>query len=132
MAARPRLAWAALGFGLAALAASWNPLSAPFGLGVGAAAAVLALRALRAGGRRPAALLGLLGALAAVAISGTVLALTAGVGRAPRGAPLVDQPGAAAADAALRQAGEASRPAREAAGRELETLEPPAKPRPAN
>ena len=45
MAARPRLAWAALGFGLAALASSWNPAAAPFGLAVGLAAAVLAVRA---------------------------------------------------------------------------------------
>ena len=132
MAGRPRLAWAALGFGLAALVASWNPLSAPFGLGVGAAAAVLALRALAAGGRRPVALLGLAGALAAVAVSVTVLALTAGVGRAQRGAALVEQPGAAATDAALRQAGERTRPSREAAGKELDTLQPPPKSQPAN
>ncbi len=132
MAGRPELAWASLGFGLAALLASWNPLSAPFGLGVGAAAAVLALRALSVGGRRPVAVAGLVGALAAVAVSATVLALTAGVGRTQRGAALVEQPGAAATDAVLRQAGEASRPSREAAGKELDTLQPPPKSKPAN
>ncbi|MBK9517469.1 MAG: hypothetical protein IPO09_08970 [Anaeromyxobacter sp.] len=132
MAPRPRLVWAALGFGLAGLAASWNPLAAPFGLAVGVGALVLSLRALRAGGRRALAVSALLLSLAAVAASITVLALTAGVGREVAGPGLVVRPDGAAADAALDAAQEASREARARAGQELETVQPAAPPRPAN
>src|SRR6266496_5044938 len=69
----------ALGFAVAALFASWNPIAAPFGLVVGIVAAALAARTLKQGAPRrrvPAAALAM-GILAAVA-SVTVLLLTAG------------------------------------------------------
>lgn len=124
MAPRPRLAWAALGFGLAALASSWNPAAAPFGLAVGLAAAVLAVRALRAGGGRGAAVAGLAAALGAMIISILVLALAAGVGRRAGEGALVSQPSPGEAGAALDEAAAASREARERAKAELERLGP--------
>ena len=47
-----RLPLAALGFAIAAALSSWNPLSAPFGVVVGLAAAVLAMRAATERARR--------------------------------------------------------------------------------
>lgn len=122
--ARPRLAWAALGFGLAALASSWNPAAAPFGLATGLGAAVVAVRALRAGGRRKVAAAGLACAVAAVAVAGLVLALTAGVGRQAGQGTLVPQPSAAEVGAALDEAAARSREARERAAAELERVAP--------
>jgi hypothetical protein len=119
-----RLAWAALGFGLAGLASAWNPAAAPFGLLVGLGAAVVAVRALRAGGRRGVAAAGLAAALAAVATALTVLALTAGVGRQAGESSLVPQPSPGEAGKALDEAGAASRAARERARGELERLGP--------
>jgi hypothetical protein len=124
VALRPRLAWAALGFGLAALASSWNPAAAPFGLAVGLAAAVLSVRALVAGERRWPAWLGLAASLAAVATSLAVLALTAGVGRQAEQSSLVEQPSRGEAAAALDEAAARSREGRERARRELEKLPP--------
>jgi hypothetical protein len=124
---RPRLAWASLGFGLAALAASWNPVSAPFGLATGLGAALLAVRALLAGGRRAAAVAGLVAALAAVAGSALVLALTAGVGRQAGETTLVPQPTPAEVDRALDEAAGRTREARERARGELDQVAPPAK-----
>jgi hypothetical protein len=117
-----RLGWAALGFGLAALASSWNPVAAPFALATGLGAVVVAARALRRrqGGR--AALAGLAAAAAGVAVSAVVLARTAGVGR-EEGAPLVPQPPPIEVKRALDGAAERSRPARERAARELDRLE---------
>jgi hypothetical protein len=129
VAQRSRLAWAALGFGLAALASSWNPAAAPFGLAVGLAAAVLSVRSLVSGERRWPAGLGLAASLAAVATSLAVLALTAGVGRQPAQSSLVAQPSRGESAAALDEAAARSREGRERARRELEKLPPqPAKP----
>ncbi len=124
MAPRPRLAWAALGFGLAALASAWNPAAAPFGLAVGLGSALLAVRALRAGGRRWAGWLGLATSLAAVGVALTVLALTAGIGRQPSETSLVPQPSPEEAARALDDAAARSRAARERAARELDQLGP--------
>lgn len=123
-APRPRLAWAALGFGLAALLASWNPAAAPFGLAVGVGAALLGVRALRAGGPRRLAVAGLACGLVAVAISGLVLALTAGVGRQLGETTLVPQPTPAEVGDALDEAAARSKEARERAQGELERLGP--------
>jgi len=79
-AERSRAAGSALGFAIAGLAACWNPLAAPFGLVVGAGAAILAIRALklRLGRRGVAQAALLLGALSAL-VGAVVLVLTAGV-----------------------------------------------------
>jgi hypothetical protein len=116
------LAWAALGFGLAALVAAWNPVSAPFGLAVGLAAAGLALTALRRRHRPRVAGLGLLAGLSAAALAVTVLALTAGVGRDDGGAALVPRPKAADVASALDAAATTTRPARSRAEGELDAL----------
>jgi hypothetical protein len=128
MAGRPRLSWAGLGFGLAALAASWNPAAAPFGLAVGLGAALVAVRALRAGPRRRVAAAGLAAALAAVAVSALVLALTAGVGRQAGQTTLVPQATPAEVGQALDEAAARTREARERARAELERLGPDPKP----
>jgi hypothetical protein len=120
--ARPRLAWAALGFGLAALISSWQPVAAPFGLAVGLASAALSVRALRAGANRRPAVAGLVLALAAVAVSGTVLVRTAGPGRGG-GTALVPEPPAGQAARAMDGAAADSRAARERARGELDVLE---------
>ena len=113
---RDRLPFAALGFGVAAALSSWNPLSAPFGVVVGLAAAPLAARAAPA---RPAPVSGAAAALSflAVAASGVVLALTAGVGRELGGTPAVQAPPRADVAAELDAAAERTRAARERAGR---------------
>ena len=131
MAGRPRLPWAVLGLGLAALASSWNPAAAPFGLVTGLGAALLAARALRGGGGRVAAL-ALAASLLAVALAGGVLALTAGVGRGPGERSLVPHPPPAEAGRALDAAGERGEAARERARGELERGEAPLRRAPAN
>jgi hypothetical protein len=120
---RNRLALAALGFAAAAALSSWNPLSAPFGLLVGLASIVLAVRALMRGGRRLAAASALVLSVAAPAASGLVLALTAGVGRELGGTPVVPAPDRAEVERTLDDAAERTRPARERARSELEELE---------
>ena len=132
MAGRPRLAWASLGFGLAAVASCWNPAAAPFGLAVGVGAGALAIRALLAGGRRAAAVAGLVAALVAVAGSALVLALTAGVGRQPGETTLVPQPTPAEVERGLDEAAARTREARERARTELERVEPAPKKAPSN
>lgn len=123
MAAGPgRLSKAALGFGLAALASAWNPVSAPLGLAVGLAAAFLAVRALARGGRWLARL-GLGASLAAIFWSGAVLALTAGIGRGPGGEAIAPKPAESEVGARLDAAAKESREARERARRELESLD---------
>lgn len=130
MAAQGRLAWMALGFGLAAAFASWNPLAAPFGLVVGLAAVVVSVRALRRGGRRSVAAGGLALSVLAICASVVVLALTAGLGRDPAGAPVVTGPSREEAARTLDAAGERTRAARERARSELHGIEGPAKSRP--
>ncbi len=118
-ARRPRPA-VALGFALAGLAASWNPLAAPFGILVGIVAAVLAVRSLRsgAGQRVSAAALGC--AVLAVVASAVILLLTAGsVGTEFSGERVVQSRSAADVDRVLGEAAERTRAEREAAAREL-------------
>jgi hypothetical protein len=121
-ARRDRLPFAALGFAAAAALSSWNPLSAPFGLVVGLAALGLAVRALVRGGARAASAGALALASFAVVASVLVLALTAGVGRELRGAPIVPAPPRDGVEAQLDAAGERTRPARERARTELDAL----------
>jgi hypothetical protein len=131
-ARRDRLPFAALGFGVAAALCSWNPLSAPFGVLVGAAALLLALRALRrAAGRRAVPIAAVAVSAAAVVASAVVLALTAGVGRELRGAPVVAAPPREEVKAELDRAAERTKAARDRARSELDRLEPaePAPPR---
>jgi hypothetical protein len=120
---RSRLPFAALGFAAAAALSSWNPLSAPFGLVVGLASVVLAARALWRGGARLASGGALALSIGAVVASVLVLALTAGVGRELRGAPIVPVPTRDDMKQQLDAAGERTRPSRERARSELETLE---------
>lgn len=122
-AERRPLPLAALGFAAAAAVSSWNPLSAPFGLLVGLASLLLAVRALRRGCRRGPAAGALVLASGAVVASALVLALTAGVGRELRGEPIVAVPPRADVKAELEAAAERTRPARERARSELEALD---------
>jgi hypothetical protein len=132
-AGRNRLPFAALGFGLAALLSSWNPLAAPFGLVVGLAAAVLSARALRRPTRRAISASALAASLVAAVASAVVVALTAGVGRELRGTPIVPVPSREDVAAELDAAAERTRAARERARGELDLLEPapPTTPAPA-
>jgi hypothetical protein len=113
----------ALGFAIAALGASWNPIAAPFGLVVGVAAALLGARVLRGAGRRrvPAAAVAV-GILATVA-SVAVLILSAGaVGTDLPGEPIVKGRSRVELDRTLEEAGERTRARRERASGELERL----------
>ena len=123
MRAGARLAWPALGFGLAGLISSWQAASAPLGLAVGLASALLAVRALRAGGSRRPAAAALAVSLAAVLLSAVVLARAAGGGRADGAGALIPGPAADQGGAALDGAAARSRSARERAKGELEALE---------
>jgi hypothetical protein len=130
-AARDRLPLAALGFGIAAALSSWNPLSAPFGVVVGLAALLLAVRALRrATGRRAVPIAAVAVSAAAVVASAVVLALTAGVGRELRGAPVVAAPAREEVSSELDRAAERTKANRDRARAELEKLEPPTEPAP--
>ncbi|BDG06802.1 hypothetical protein [Anaeromyxobacter oryzae] len=123
MARESRLAYAALGFGLAAALACWNPLAAPFGLVVGLASVVLSVRALRRGVRRPFAAAGLALSVLAVGASALVLALTAGIGRDLSGQPVVAGPSREEATRTLDAAAERTRAARERARTELDQID---------
>jgi hypothetical protein len=114
--------WAPLGFGLAALAACWNPVAAPFGLVTGVGALILSVRQLRGGRRAPAAL-GLACALLAILGALAVLALSAGVGREASGTALVPQPTPPEVGRRLDEAAAGSKEARERAAAELDKLE---------
>lgn len=114
----------ALAFAVAALAACWNPLSAPFGAVTAIGAAVVSLRALRAPPPgRGLARAGLSVALVALGASAVVLALTAGVGRPPAGEPIVAPRDRAEVQRILDDAAGRSRGAREKAREELERLD---------
>jgi hypothetical protein len=121
-----RLGWAALAFGLAALAAAWSPVSASVGLVVGLAAGGLSLGALRGPGRRSLALAALVTSLAASGLAALVLARTAGVGRGEAGPALVPQPSPSEVRAALDAAATTTRSARARAADELDRLAAPA------
>jgi len=114
----------ALGLAVAALAACWNPISAPFGLVVGAGALVLAARAWwRATSARGVATAAVAAALLAVAASAAVLGLTAE-------AVSPDLPGQAVVktrtpeelDRLLSDASKRTQPERRQAARQLEIL----------
>jgi hypothetical protein len=121
--ARSGLAFAALGFALAAAFSSWNPISAPFGLFVGVGAGVAAFRALRGGGRKVLSGAALALSVGAVVASALVLALTAGVGRELGGTPVVPVPPRDEVNQELDRAAERTRAARERARAELDSLE---------
>jgi hypothetical protein len=122
MAAGRRLPFAALGFALAAAASAWTPLAAPFGLLVGLASAVLALRALAVPGRRGVAGAALAVALAASVGSAWVLALTAGLAR-DEGEVVVPAPSRDELDRDLDQAAARTKAARARAEAERARLE---------
>lgn len=125
MSPASRLPVAALAFGLAAAFSSWNPLGAPFGLVVGLAAAVIALRASARGARKPLWIGALVVSLAAAVLSAVVLARTAGIGRRPGEQAIVSVPKQEEVDAQLDAAEERTRASRERAAKELDALEPP-------
>jgi hypothetical protein len=123
----PRRAWVALAFALAAVAACWSPLAAPFGLLTGLGAGVLALRARREAGVAAwvALALGLLGS----GVSAWVMARTAGLGRSAHQAPVVPALGERETSRSLDAAAEQSRAARQRAERQVD---PTPGPRPRN
>jgi hypothetical protein len=122
---RDRLPLAALGFGVAAALCSWNPLSAPFGVLVGVVSLLLGVRAFgRAERHRLVAGVAVAVSFAAVAASGLVLALAAGVGRELGGQPVVRAPAREEVSAELDRAAERTRTSRERAKAELDRLEP--------
>ncbi len=117
---------AALGFALAAAVACWNPVAAPFGMVVGAAAALIAWRSARRGrgSRRLALVAAAIGAAAAIA-SAVVLAVSAGsFGPELPGQPIVPPRRREEVRALLDQAEGRTRGARERAARELEEISP--------
>jgi hypothetical protein len=122
-------------FALAALLAAWNPIAAPFGLVVGVAASVLALRAMRRTPRPPIAVAALALGTLAVAASIAVIVLTAGaVGVDLPGEPVVKGRTPEELDQVLSDAAARTRAERERASRELESLagaRPGARPSPA-
>jgi len=122
MAAGRRLPLAALGFAVAAALSAWNPLAAPFGLVVGLAAAVLALRALMDPQRRAWSAAALAIALGAAVASAFVLALTAGVVR-DTGEVVVAAPAPEEVARELDAAAARTRAARERAEAERRKLE---------
>jgi hypothetical protein len=125
-AERNRLAFAALGFGLAAAFSSWNPLAAPFGLVVGVVALLISVRSLRLPAHRRVAIAAFAASFLAIVASGVVIALTAGVGRELGGTPVVVPPARQDVTAELDAARERTRASRERAAKELDALEGPA------
>ncbi len=120
---RPRHgAWRVLAFAVAAVASSWNPVAAPFGLVVGLVAVILAIRALRRDRPRRKADLAALGLGAvAVLVSAAVIAVTAGaVGVDLPGKPVVQGRTAAELDQVLSESGERTRARRQRAIEELD------------
>jgi hypothetical protein len=122
--ARTRLHWAALAFATAALLSAWNPLAAPFGLVVGIAAALIALRAGARGARRPAWVTALALSLLAALGSALVLARTAGVGRPSADRTIVPAPSQAEIDRELDAAAQQTAPSRARARSELDSVAP--------
>jgi hypothetical protein len=109
----------------ASLLSAWNQISAPAGLlvGVGVAALSLLDRWRRGAFTRwTAAALAV--ALMGVLTSALVLATLAGGAQRPGGPPIVDEVPSEGREEQLRRAAERTRPARDAARRELDRLEP--------
>ena len=125
-----RLHWAALAFAIAALLSAWNPLAAPFGLVVGVAAVLIALRAGARGAPRPMWVSAFTIALLAALGSAFVLARTAGIGRSSGALPIVPAPSPAEVEHDLGAAAEQTAPSRARARSELESAAPekPAEP----
>jgi hypothetical protein len=122
---RPLRPWLALAFALAALAASWNPIAAPFGLVVAIGAAVLSARSLRAGARRRVSGTALTLSILAIVASAAILVATAGgLGTELPGERVVKGRSVAELDRALSDAAGRTREERERAARELAS--PPA------
>lgn len=119
---RRRGAWRVLAFAAAAVASSWNPVAAPFGLVVGVVAVVLAIRALRRDRPRRKADLAALGlGTLAVLVSAVVIAVTAGaVGVDLPGKPVVQGRTAAELDQVLSESAERTRARRQRAIEELD------------
>jgi hypothetical protein len=90
---------------------------------VGLVTIFVSVRALRQGGRRSLAAAGLALSVLAVLASGLVLALTAGIGREPTGAAVVEAPPQGQVARELDEAGERTRDARVRARRELQDVE---------
>lgn len=120
----PRRGWVLVVVAAAALAASWNPLGAPFALVAGILVSVIAVRRLFAGGRRRSAAAALaLGAGAAVASVMVLLALI-GLGLRPEEKLGVDARSPSEARKTLDEAASRSSEARARAARQLEELPP--------
>jgi hypothetical protein len=117
----------ALAFAVAALAASWNPIAAPFGFVVAIGAALLSIRSLRAGGRRRLTVAALCLSILAFVASGAILVATAGsVGTELSGERVVKGRSAEELDRALSEAASRTRAERERAARELRSRPAPA------
>jgi hypothetical protein len=109
----------------ASLLSSWNQVSAPAGLLVGVGVSALSLLERRRHGAftrwtGAALALALLGALASALVLGTL----AGGAQRPAGPSIVDEVPSEGREEQLRRAEERTRPARDAARRELDRLEP--------
>lgn len=125
MAPSRRTPFALLALATAALLSSWNPASATLGLVVGVVAGGLCLEARRQSGSlatplRIALAIAAVGALVSV----VTLARTAGAGRGVGGQPIVEGIPPAERKEVLDRAAEATRAGRDAARKELESLEP--------
>jgi hypothetical protein len=120
-AERSRAAGAALGFAIAGLAACWNPLAAPFGLVVGAGAAILAVRALklRLGHRGVARAALLIGGLSALAGAVVLVSSTGVLGSRHRSEAIVAPRSSPEVSAILDEAERSTAAARDRAIREL-------------
>ena len=125
MAPTRRTPFALIALAAAALLSSWNPASAPFAFGVGLVAAGLCLETRRqVGSLAPSLRVALALALVAVAVSGGVIVRATGAGRAWGGKPVVEPIPSAERQEALDRAAGATREGREAARKELDSLEP--------
>lgn len=125
MATTRRTPYALLALGAAALLSSWNPASAPMGLAVGILAVGLCLKARQEdAGMAPAFRVALILAAAAIVVSGGVIAKAAIAGRGGDGQPIVEPVPRAERQEALDRAAEATRAGREAARKELRSVEP--------
>ena len=113
---------------LVAAACSWNALAAPFAVLTGLGAVVLAVNALRRGGRRATPVAALLLAVLGAAAGVLVLGAAAGVGVGPEGELGVEPRSPADLRRALDEAASSSRAARARAAAELERLPPRAPP----
>ncbi len=113
----------ALMLAIAAFLACWNPLAAPFGLGLGVAGLVLAARAVARGAPRRRAVTALLLSVASAAASVIVLALSAGSLGAMKGEPVVQARTAAELESSLKDMANRTASERARANEELSRVE---------